>query len=117
MFGRAPASRRQTLLSILDDATKHLLYTQLWPAETMAAVMTALATVLRTHGLPAALYTDRAGWAFHTPTAGGPIARDHLTHVGRAVARRCGLRRALRWPMPRLKLSPATGAHKPRWIA
>jgi hypothetical protein len=79
--------QRQTLLAILDDATKHLLYAQLWPAETTAAVMTALATVLRTHGLPAALYTDRAGWAFHTPTAGGPIARDHLTHVGRALAR------------------------------
>jgi hypothetical protein len=79
--------QRQTLLAILDDATKHLLYAQLWPAETTAAVMTALATVLRTHGLPAALYTDRAGWAFHTPTAGGPISREHLTHVGRALAR------------------------------
>lgn len=79
--------QRQTLLAILDDATKHLLYAQLWPAETTAAVLTALATVLHTHGLPAALYTDRAGWAFHTPKAGGPISREHLTHVGRALAR------------------------------
>jgi hypothetical protein len=34
-----------------------------------------------------ALYTDRAGWAFHTPTAGGPVARTRLTVVGRILAR------------------------------
>jgi hypothetical protein len=49
--------------------------------------MTALAEVFRTFGLPGALYTDRAGWAFHTPKAGGPIDRERLTHVGRALAR------------------------------
>jgi transposase len=79
--------QRQTLIAVLDDATKRLLYAQLWPAETTAAVMAALADVLRTYGLPAALYTDRAGWAFHTPKAGGPVDREHLTHVGRALAR------------------------------
>ncbi len=79
--------QRQTLIAVLDDATKHLLYAQLWPAETLQAVMSALAHVVRTFGLPLALYTDRAGWAFHTPTAGGPVDRDHLTHVGRALAR------------------------------
>ena len=42
---------------------------------------------MQTFGLPRALYTDRAGWAFHTPKAGGPIDRDRLTHVGRALAR------------------------------
>src|SRR5207245_1159814 len=47
----------------------------------------ALAHVLRTFGLPVALYTDRAGCAFHTPQAGGPVDRDHLTQVGRALAR------------------------------
>ena len=79
--------QRQTLIAVLDDATKRLLYAQLWPAETLRAVMAALAHVLRIFGLPIALYTDRAGWAFHTPKAGGPIDRDHLTHVGRALAR------------------------------
>jgi hypothetical protein len=49
--------------------------------------MAALAHVFRTFGLPGALYTDRASWAFHTPKAGGPIDRQHLTHVGRALAR------------------------------
>jgi len=77
---------RPTLLAVLDDATKRLLYAQLWPAETTAAVMVALAEVLRTFGLPVALYTDRAGWAFHTPKAGGRVDRTHLTQVGRALA-------------------------------
>jgi transposase len=77
---------RQTLIAVLDDATKRLLYAQLWPAETTAAVFTALHAVVTTWGLPIALYTDRAGWAFHTPTAGGPVDRTHLTQVGRALA-------------------------------
>jgi len=34
-----------------------------------------------------ALYTDRARWAAHTPTAGGPPDRRRLTQVGRALAR------------------------------
>ncbi|MEP0773403.1 MAG: ISNCY family transposase, partial [Acidobacteriota bacterium] len=85
-LARCP-TERQTLLAVLDDATKRLLYAQLWPAETTQAVMAALAHVIRTWGLPLALYTDRAGWAFHTPKAGGPVDRDHLTHVGRALAR------------------------------
>jgi hypothetical protein len=34
-----------------------------------------------------ALYTDRAGWAFHTPKAGGRVDRAQLTQVGRALAR------------------------------
>ena len=63
-----------------------LLYAQLGLVESMATVMTALAEVFRTFGLPIALYTDRAGWAFLTPKAGGPIDRTRLTHVGRALA-------------------------------
>jgi transposase len=78
--------QRQTLLAVVDDATARLLYAELHPAETMPAVMAALADVCRTYGLPSALYTDRAGWAFYTPKAGGPIDRTRLTHVGRALA-------------------------------
>ena len=79
--------QRQTLIAVLDDATKRLLYAQFWPGETVPAIMGALAAVLRTWGLPAALYTDRAGWAFHPPQAGGSVDRTRLTHVGRALAR------------------------------
>ena len=66
-------AERQTLIAVLDDATKRLLYAQLWPGETTAAVMSALRAVFQTLGLPIALYTDRAGWAF-TPPA--PAARS-----------------------------------------
>jgi transposase len=79
--------QRHTLIAVLDDATKRLLYAALWPAETLHAVLSALAHVLRTHGLPQSLYTDRAGWAFITPKAGGPVARTGLTQLGRALAR------------------------------
>jgi len=76
---------RGTLITVVDDATKALLYAQLWEKETIRAVMSALAHVLRTEGLPMALYTDRAGWAFHTPKAGGPVAKTRFTQVGRAL--------------------------------
>jgi transposase len=84
---RRRPEERQTLIAVIDDATKRLLYAQLWPAETTAAVMMALRTVCLTHGLPVALYTDRAGWAFHTPKAGGRVDRSHPTQLGRALAR------------------------------
>ncbi len=48
--------------------------------------MAALWSVLVTHGLPQALYTDRASWAFYTPKAGQPVAKNVLTQVGRALA-------------------------------
>ena len=76
---------RGTLITVVDDATTALLYAQLWEKETTHAVMSALAQVLQTEGLPMALYTDRAGWAFYTPKAGGPVAKTRLTQVGRAL--------------------------------
>jgi Winged helix-turn helix len=77
---------RQTLIAVLDDATKRRLYAQLWPGETAAAVMTALREVFETFGLPIALYTDRARWAFYPPKAGGKVDPRHLTQLGRALA-------------------------------
>ena len=85
-LARCPEAR-QVLLAVLDDATKRLLYAQLWPQETTAAVMLALRAVLERHGIPMALYTDRAHWAFHTPQAGGRADLTRLTQVGRALAR------------------------------
>jgi transposase len=85
-LARCP-EEQPTLLHVIDDATKRLLYAQLWPAETTEAVMTALREVCQIYGLPIALYTDRAGWAFHTPKAGGRVDRTQLTQVGRALAR------------------------------
>ena len=46
----------------------------------------ALAEVIAAHGLPCALYTDRASHYFVTPKAGEKVAKDQLTQVGRALA-------------------------------
>ena len=76
-----------TLIAVVDDATKQVLYAELTEAgESTAAVLTALRAVLTTWGLPMALYTDRAHWAAHTPVAGGAADRTKPTQVGRALA-------------------------------
>jgi hypothetical protein len=79
-----------TLIAVVDDATKRLLYAQLLDDEAgegTAVVMTALWAVLETHGIPGALYTDRAAWAVYTPTSGTAPERSKLTQLGRALAR------------------------------
>ena len=81
------AEARPCLIAVSDDATKRVLHAAFYPSESRQAVMTSLAAVLRTEGLPMALYTDRAHWAFHTPSAKGPVDKTRLTHVGRAFAR------------------------------
>jgi len=78
---------RPCLIAVSDDATKRVLQAAFYPSESRQAVMTSLAAVLRTEGIPMALYTDRAHWAFHTPSAKGPVDKTQLTQVGRALAR------------------------------
>jgi len=77
---------RPCLIAVSDDATKRVLHAALYPRESTWAVMTSLGAVLRAEGLPMALYTDRAHWAFHTPKANGPVDKARLTQVGRALA-------------------------------
>jgi transposase len=84
-FALAPEAR-PCLILVSDDATKRLLAAAFFPSESTWAVMTSLAVVLRRDGLPMALYTDRAHWAFHTPLAKGPVDKTRLTQVGRALA-------------------------------
>src|SRR5512132_539005 len=77
----------QTLIAVVDAATKQVLYAQLGEeGESAVVIMTALRAVLETHGIPGALYTDRAGWAVYTPTSGTAPDRSQLTQVGRALA-------------------------------
>ena len=78
---------RPCLIAVPDDATNQVLHAALYPRESTDAVMHALAAVFRTYGLPMALYTDRARWAFYTPRAKGPVDKTHLTQVGRALER------------------------------
>ena len=79
--------QKQTLIQVADDATNRLLYAQLWEGETVQAVMSALKEVIVQYGIPASLYTDRAGWAFETPKAGEKVDKAHLTQVGQALHR------------------------------
>jgi hypothetical protein len=81
---------KQTLIQVVDDATSRVLYAQLWPGETVRAVMTAMCEIVREYGIPESFYTDRAGWAFETPTAGGKVSKTQLTQVGE-VLRRLGV--------------------------
>src|SRR5439155_19574262 len=77
-----------TLIAVVDNATKRLLYAELREGgESVAAIMTALRAVIERYGLPMALYTDRAHWAVHTPTSGSAPDRRRPTQVGRALAR------------------------------
>jgi transposase len=85
-FALAP-DERPCLILVSDDATKRVLAAMFFTAESTFAVMRSLAGVFRAEGLPMALYTDRAGWAFHTPKAQGPVDKARLTQVGRALAR------------------------------
>jgi transposase len=75
-----------TLISVVDDATKQLLYAQLVEAESTDSIFQALSAVFRQWGLPQALYTDRAGWAAYTPIKGEPPT-PRPTQVGRALRR------------------------------
>jgi transposase len=76
---------KQSLITVVDDATKWLLVAQLFDSESTGSVMSAIRMVLEGYGIPMALYTDRASWAAHTPKAGGPYDPDQLTQVGRAL--------------------------------
>jgi len=73
------------LIVVLDDATKRILYARFEPAESTVAVMRALRAVLERFGLFMALYTDRAGWAAHTPRKGEPVDKNALTQIGRGL--------------------------------
>jgi transposase len=78
----------QTLIVAVDDATKRVLYAHLVEGgESVAAIMTALRVILEHHGIPGALYSDRASWAVYTPTSGTTPDRARVTQVGRALAR------------------------------
>jgi transposase len=84
-FAHVPDAR-PCLIAVSDDATKRVLHAAFYPSESTRAVMTSLAAVFRREGLPMALYSDRAHWAFHTPKAKGPVDKTQLTQVGRALA-------------------------------
>ena len=100
--------RAEDVIPIIDDATKRVLYAQLVAAESTATIMAALWSVLVTHGLPQALYSDRASWAFYTLKAGQPVAKEVLTQVGRALARSASSTSPRTRPRPAVAASAST---------
>lgn len=75
------------LITVVDDATRQLLYARLVDTESSHAIRRALATVVAAHGIPQVLYSDRASWAARTPKAGEPVDRSIQTQVQRALER------------------------------
>ena len=66
------------LIEVVDDASSETYYAQLVEEESTRAVIAR-------KGRFCALYSDRASHFFVTPQAGGPVDRDRLTQVGRAL--------------------------------
>ena len=73
------------LIVTMDDATSEIYSAFLVDEEGTASTFRALKQVFRAKGLPSSLYTDRASHDFHTPEAGGKVAKDRRTQVGRAL--------------------------------
>jgi hypothetical protein len=73
------------LIEVLDDATSETYYAQLVEEESTRTVMAALQEVIGQKGRFCALYSDRASHFFETPQADGPVDRQRLTQVGRAL--------------------------------
>jgi transposase len=73
------------LIVTMDDATSTIYSAFLVEEEGTASTFRALLEVLTRHGLPSSLYTDRGSHYFHTPAANGPVDKERLTQVGRAL--------------------------------
>lgn len=75
------------LIVTMDDATSMIYSAFLVEEEGTASTFRGLLEVFTHHGLPCALYTDRASHYFLTPAADGPVDKQRLTQVGRALDR------------------------------
>lgn len=74
------------LVVTLDDATSEIYSAFLIDEEGTASSLRGLTETIASRGLFCALYTDRGSHYFHTPEAGGRVAKDKPTQVGRALA-------------------------------
>jgi hypothetical protein len=73
------------LVVTLDDATSEITSAFFCAEEGTHSSFKGLVETIGRHGLFCSLYTDRGSHYFHTPEAGGKVAKDQLTHVGRAL--------------------------------
>ncbi len=75
------------LIVTMDDATSDIYSAFFVDEEGTMSSFRGLAEVIARHGLFCALYTDRGSHYWHTPDAGGKVAKDTPTQVGRALNR------------------------------
>jgi transposase len=73
------------LIATLDDATNELYSLILVEEEGTRSSFLSLAETITAKGLFCSLYTDRGSHYFHTPAAGGPVAKGVRTQLGRAL--------------------------------
>jgi hypothetical protein len=73
------------LIVTMDDATSTIYSAFLIDEEGTVSTLRALLNVFTAHGLPSSLYTDRGSHYFYTPKVDGPVDKDRLTQVGRAL--------------------------------
>ena len=73
------------LIVTMDDATSTIYSAILVEEEGTMSSFRGLEETFVAQGLPCSLYTDRASHYFHTPKAGGPVDKERLTQVGRAL--------------------------------
>ena len=71
-----PGEEKQHMVSVIDDATSEVLYSQLEPADGTLPNMRAIDFIIRKYGLPRSLYTDRASW-FHYQQQGVKAQSTH----------------------------------------
>jgi len=81
LAGEAPLD----LIVTMDDATSMIYSAFLVEEEGTASSFRGLLEVFTARGLPGSLYTDRGSHYFYTPTADGPVDKERLTEVGRAL--------------------------------
>lgn len=80
--GQAPLD----LVITMDDATSAIYSAILVEEEGTMSSLRSLVETIAENGLFCSLYTDRGSHYFHTPEAGGKVAKGVKTQVGRALA-------------------------------
>lgn len=76
---------QQDLIGTMDDATSEVYSLFLVEQEGTASSFRGLHETIAKKGLFSSFYTDRGSHYFHTPSAGGKVAKAAHTQVGRAL--------------------------------
>lgn len=75
------------LVVTMDDATNEHYDMRFVPQEGTASSLAGVKAVIREHGIPSSLYTDRGAHYWTTPKAGGKVDKRNLTQFGLAMQR------------------------------